>query len=107
MSALVRLQPLALIDKCIGSKIWVLLKVINSLSHHTILHFLAVLSKSCSCVTYLILFLFIQSEKEIVGTLRGFDEYVNMVLDDVVEIESTPTGKKQVGFCRHMPSYVR
>eukprot|EP01031_Cornospumella_fuschlensis_P039326 gene39327-47867_t len=61
MSALVRLQPLALIDKCIGSKIWVLLK----------------------------------SEKEIVGTLRGFDEYVNMVLDDVVEIENTPSGKKQ------------
>ena len=40
------------------------------------------------------------------GTLRGFDEYVNMVLDDVTEIEITPTGKKEVrggevpeGFC--------
>jgi hypothetical protein len=25
--AIVRLQPLALIDKCIGSKIWVIMKV--------------------------------------------------------------------------------
>ena len=43
--------PLELIDRCIGSKIWVLLK----------------------------------SEKEISGTLLGFDDYVNMVLEDVTE----------------------
>eukprot|EP01070_Trichotokara_eunicae_P008855 Trichotokara_eunicae@DN5901_c0_g1_i2.p1 len=43
--------PLALIDKCIGSKIWIIMK----------------------------------GDKELVGTLRGFDDYVNMVLDDVVE----------------------
>ena len=30
------------------------------------------------------------------GTLRGFDEYVNMVLDDVTEIEITATGRKEV-----------
>jgi hypothetical protein len=41
--------PLELIDKCIGSRIWVLLK----------------------------------DEKEFVGTLRGFDDYVNMVLEEV------------------------
>ena len=45
MSTATRLQPLALIDKCIGSKIWILMR----------------------------------NDKEIVGTLRGFDEYVNMV----------------------------
>ena len=43
--------PLELIDKCIGSKMWVIMK----------------------------------GDKEIVGTLRGFDDYVNMVLDDVTE----------------------
>ena len=43
-----------LIDKCIGSKCWIIMK----------------------------------NEKEFVGTLRGFDDYVNMVLDDVVEYES-------------------
>ena len=37
-----------------------------------------------------------QSEKEIVGTLRGFDEFVNMVLDDVTEYEYTAVGVKQV-----------
>ena len=42
-----------LIDKCIGSKLWIIMK----------------------------------SEKEFVGTLRGFDDYVNMVLDDVTEYE--------------------
>jgi U6 snRNA-associated Sm-like protein LSm5 len=38
----------------------------------------------------------VQSEKEIVGTLRGFDEYVNMVLEDVTEYEYTPNGRKEV-----------
>lgn len=59
--ATLRLQPLALIDKCIGSKIWLIMK----------------------------------SDKEIVGTLRGFDEYVNMVLDDVTEIEISADGRKE------------
>mmetsp|Transcript_18 Transcript_18/g.17 ORF Transcript_18/g.17 Transcript_18/m.17 type:complete len:96 (+) Transcript_18:108-395(+) len=52
--------PLALIDKCIGSRIWVIMK----------------------------------GDKELVGTLRGFDDYVNMVLDDVREYTFTPEGKK-------------
>uniref|UniRef100_A0A061QZM9 U6 snRNA-associated Sm-like protein LSm5 n=1 Tax=Tetraselmis sp. GSL018 TaxID=582737 RepID=A0A061QZM9_9CHLO len=52
--------PSELIDCCVGSKIWVIMK----------------------------------GDKEIVGTLRGFDTYVNMVLDDVVEYEVTPEGRK-------------
>mmetsp|Transcript_20588 Transcript_20588/g.30811 ORF Transcript_20588/g.30811 Transcript_20588/m.30811 type:complete len:99 (+) Transcript_20588:56-352(+) len=55
-----QLLPLELIDKCIGSKIWIVMK----------------------------------GDKEIVGTLRGFDAYVNMVLDDVVEYDFAPEGKK-------------
>jgi small nuclear ribonucleoprotein (snRNP)-like protein len=51
----VQLLPLELVDKCIGSKIHVIMK----------------------------------SDKEIVGTLLGFDDYVNMVLDDVSSHEST------------------
>jgi U6 snRNA-associated Sm-like protein LSm5 len=43
--------PLELIDKCIGSKLWIIMK----------------------------------GDKELVGTLRGFDDYVNMVLEDVTE----------------------
>lgn len=54
------LLPSELIDRCIGSRIWVLMK----------------------------------GDKEIIGTLRGFDVYVNMVLEDVEEIEMTPEGKK-------------
>jgi small nuclear ribonucleoprotein (snRNP)-like protein len=45
--------PAELIDKCIGSKIWIVMK----------------------------------NDKEFVGTLRGFDDYVNMVLEDVTEYE--------------------
>ncbi|KAK4407320.1 Sm-like protein LSM5 [Sesamum angolense] len=44
-----QLLPSELIDRCIGSKIWVIMK----------------------------------GDKELVGTLRGFDVYVNMVLEDV------------------------
>ncbi len=39
------LLPLELVDKCIGSRIWIIMK----------------------------------GDKEIVGTLLGFDDYVNMV----------------------------
>ncbi|GBF92751.1 U6 snRNA-associated Sm [Raphidocelis subcapitata] len=53
------LLPSELIDRCIGSRIWVIMK----------------------------------GDKEIVGTLRGFDVYVNMVLEDVSEIEVTPAGR--------------
>eukprot|EP00958_Prasinococcus_capsulatus_P008928 scaffold879_cov410-Prasinococcus_capsulatus_cf.AAC.13 len=55
-----KLLPSELIDRCIGSRIWVIMK----------------------------------GEKEIVGTLRGFDMYVNMVLDDVTEYEITSEGRK-------------
>ncbi|PAV77225.1 hypothetical protein WR25_12779 [Diploscapter pachys] len=54
------LLPLELVDKCIGSRIWVIMK----------------------------------GDKEIVGTLTGFDDYVNMVLEDVVEYEATADGKR-------------
>ncbi|KAF5837729.1 Sm-E protein [Dunaliella salina] len=54
------LLPAELIDRCIGSRIWVIMK----------------------------------GDKELVGLLRGFDVYVNMVLEDVEETEMTPDGKK-------------
>ncbi len=54
------MHPTELMDKCIGSKIWIMMK----------------------------------GDKELVGILRGFDKYVNMVLDDVTEVEITPEGKK-------------
>src|SRR5690242_11158875 len=49
LTTVVQLLPLELVDKCIGSKIHVIMK----------------------------------SDKEIVGVLLGFDDYVNMVLEDV------------------------
>ncbi|KAI5848677.1 LSM domain-containing protein [Morchella snyderi] len=49
-----QLLPLELVDKCVGSRIWVVMK----------------------------------GEKEFSGTLVGFDDYVNMVLEDVTEYES-------------------
>lgn len=53
-----RILPLDLVDKCIGSRMWVIMR----------------------------------GDRELVGTLRGFDEFVNMVLEDVVEIEDGPEG---------------
>jgi U6 snRNA-associated Sm-like protein LSm5 len=36
-----------------------------------------------------------KANRELVGTLRGFDDYVNIVLDDVIEYEITPEGRKE------------
>ena len=54
-----QLLPLELVDKCIGSRIHIVMK----------------------------------SDKEIVGTLLGFDDFVNVVLEDVTEFEITPEGR--------------
>nr|CAD7393524.1 unnamed protein product [Timema cristinae] len=54
------LLPLELVDKCIGSRIHIIMK----------------------------------NDKEIVGTLLGFDDFVNMLLEDVTEYESTPEGRR-------------
>ena len=54
-----RLLPLELVDKCIGSRLWIIMK----------------------------------GDQELVGTLKSFDDYVNMVLEDVIEYEVTPEGK--------------
>ena len=51
--------PLELIDKCIGSKIWILMK----------------------------------NNKEFVGTLVGFDDFVNLVLEDVTDLDNIKTSK--------------
>ncbi|KAI6203234.1 U6 snRNA-associated Sm-like protein LSm5 [Aphelenchoides besseyi] len=67
------LLPLELVDKCIGSKIWVIMK-----------------SKWLSNIPQQL----VSDEKEIVGTLTGFDDFVNMVLEDVVEYESTAEGRR-------------
>ncbi|KAG5291342.1 small nuclear ribonucleoprotein LSm5 [Histoplasma capsulatum var. duboisii H88] len=55
-----QLLPLELIDKCVGSKIWVVMK----------------------------------GDKEFSGTLLGFDDYVNMVLEDVTEFDYTGSQTK-------------
>uniref|UniRef100_A0A672GYB9 U6 snRNA-associated Sm-like protein LSm5 n=1 Tax=Salarias fasciatus TaxID=181472 RepID=A0A672GYB9_SALFA len=55
-----QLLPLELVDKCIGSRIHIVMK----------------------------------TDKEIVGTLLGFDDFVNMVLEDVTEFELTPEGRR-------------
>ncbi|XP_014486181.1 PREDICTED: U6 snRNA-associated Sm-like protein LSm5 [Dinoponera quadriceps] len=54
------LLPLELVDKCIGSRIHIIMK----------------------------------NDKEIVGTLQGFDDFVNMLLEDVTESEATPEGRR-------------
>ncbi|KAA8491329.1 putative U6 snRNA-associated Sm-like protein LSm5 [Porphyridium purpureum] len=50
--------PLEMIDRCIGSRIWIVMR----------------------------------GEREFVGTLRGFDDFVNVVLEDVTEYEETSDG---------------
>ena len=40
------------------------------------------------------LHIIMKNDKEIVGTLLGFDDFVNMVLEDVTEYESTPEGRR-------------
>ena len=42
------------------------------------------------------IWIMLRGTKEIVGTLRGFDDYVNLVLDDAVEFTPDPNDKTKV-----------
>jgi len=55
-----QILPLELIDRCIGSRITVILK----------------------------------NDREFTGTLLGFDDFVNMVLEDVTECQTLPSGER-------------
>ncbi|KAJ8977413.1 hypothetical protein NQ317_000214 [Molorchus minor] len=61
------LLPLELVDKCIGSRIHIIMK----------------------------------NDKEIVGTLLGFDDFVNMLLEDVTEYETTPKAGESRNWIRY------
>ena len=60
-SSISHILPLELVDKCIGSRIWIIMK----------------------------------GEKEFTGTLCGFDDYVNVVLEDVTEYYYDLDGKHE------------
>ena len=109
MAELGRLQPLALIDKCIGSRILVIMKggactppprpppaplglrraarlpaCLPPLTHPTPPHQPHPHQSHPH-----------PADKELEGTLRGFDEFVNMVLEDVTEYEQTAVGRRE------------
>jgi U6 snRNA-associated Sm-like protein LSm5 len=41
-----------------------------------------------------------KSDREFTGTLLGFDDFVNMVLEDVTEYETTPQGQKKTALAQ-------
>ena len=54
--------PLEVVDKCIGRKLWVVMK----------------------------------GDKEFYGTLQGFDDYLNMIMNDVSEYKFAGAGSDRV-----------
>ncbi|OAA40353.1 Like-Sm ribonucleoprotein (LSM) domain protein [Metarhizium rileyi] len=73
-----QLLPLELIDKCVGSRLWVIMKGDKG----TCLHYSLSL-ESASLIRREEL----TKGAEFSGTLVGFDDYVNMVLEDVTEFD--------------------
>jgi len=80
----ISLLPSELIDKCIGSKIWVLMRGDKEIVG-TLRYVLMPLSHAIAIVDIVIILVFQR---------RGFDVYVNMVLEDVTEYEISPDGRK-------------
>jgi len=42
------------------------------------------------------IWILMRGSKEVVGTLRGFDDYVNLVLDDATEYSPDPTDRTKI-----------
>jgi U6 snRNA-associated Sm-like protein LSm5 len=47
------------------------------------------------------LWVIMKGEKEFYGKLRGFDEYLNMIMDDVKEFAFSGTGRERQLLSRH------
>ena len=63
---------------------------LKNTSDNIIICYLELVDKAIGSRLHIIM----KNDKEIVGTLKGFDDFVNMVLEDVTEFESTPEGKR-------------
>ena len=63
---------------------------INSLNFIFFTYFTELVDKCIGSRIHIIM----KNDKEIVGTLLGFDDFVNMLLEDVTEYESTPEGRR-------------
>jgi U6 snRNA-associated Sm-like protein LSm5 len=79
-----QILPLALIDKCIGSKLWVIMKGDKELVG-TVHDFHLVFFLSFYVTNFCFIFVSLCQ-------LCGFDTFVNMVLDDVTEFERNADG---------------
>lgn len=73
------LLPSELVDKCVGSRLWVRAATACAARHEL----RPVRREPCSAHRRWQVIM--KGDKELVGTLRGFDVYVNMVLEDVTE----------------------
>lgn len=75
---------LELIDKCIGHRLWIVMKGDKGILPCLLIVIMFLLFFGSSPRTRL---LNAHSDSiEIVGTLLGFDDFVNMVLEDVIEL---------------------
>lgn len=79
------LLPAELMDRCVGSKVWVIMS-------GTLLS--ALQTDSLVCEFVYIPAAATAGDKELVGTLNGFDMFVNMVLEEVEAYEPTPDGTR-------------
>jgi U6 snRNA-associated Sm-like protein LSm5 len=68
------LLRLELIDKCIGQRLWIVMKGDKGSTYISWPCLLIIAILKWYCIV------------EIVGTLLGFDDFVNMVLEDVIEL---------------------
>ena len=86
------LLPSELVDKCVGSRLWVrpprpgvLAAAPRTRSVGAVdacqARRAGLTPRRCCVLSQVIM----KGDKELVGTLRGFDVYVNMVLEDVTE----------------------
>ena len=73
-----QILPLELVDRCIGSASAALTRPADpfrpDMGHHAI-----------RCARHRRSLTLMRAEREFVGTLLGFDDYVSLVLDDVTE----------------------
>ena len=93
------LLPLELVDRCIGSRIHIVRPLpVPACLPACLPHALPIGSRGAAAATLRaacpltrargarVFPQVMKGDKEIVGTLKGFDDYVNMVLEDVTEL---------------------
>jgi len=66
-------------------------------AHVVVNHSIHVVSLACLLILYIPFLVSLNGKRKVLGILRGYDQFLNLVLEETVEIDSATNQSKEIG----------